>query len=408
MRDDVKERKTATLGSRRRVSRRRLRVAALWPGVQIDDQVPRGKGYKKDAKISGLSRARVCTAGEESSPVPQAPTTRETHSTARRDASMAGSSAATLCEGMSAPPAVMSPPRRAWWHRRDERALKQWRARVRLEISPASFMLKGGRPYDWGGVEPKALGGYPCTPVRQRFTRDAKLKDVSQIAKRIGTLHRPTTADVLVMVFTRDRRRQKCGSLASSTYDAALCCHAEICRSPSEVVMLREVLPWSADGRPREVGESGHGEYRHESAQASESRGESRVGVFGANRSMASRARGATVESRWSVSVSRPAARTDWTSTRRRATTRQLVTLHGGMGRDVVTLGTVKRFVVSEIKRLGWLAAKAVVPVVVAACVCILCASFGGDELPAARLHEHRVFLGEVEDATAPAAPRKP
>lgn len=87
--------------------------------------------------------------------------------------------------------------------------------------------------------------------------------------------------------------------------------------------------------------------------------------------------------------------------------TRLLVTLDGGMERDVVGL-IAKRLVVSEIKRLAdGLQQKAVV---VAACICIfLCASFlVVMNCVRARLHEHRLFLGEMEDATAPAAPRKP
>ncbi|KAK0743365.1 hypothetical protein B0T18DRAFT_182930 [Schizothecium vesticola] len=264
---------------------------------------------------------------------------------------MAGSSAATLCEGMPAPPAVMSPPRRAWWHWRDERSNSGGPGCGSRSRRP-SFMLKGSKPYDWGGVEPKALGGLPVHPSPPVFH------------PRSETQRCITARQAHWDVASTDDRRRSCRGIHRRPspvkrrffdfkYDAALCCHGKICRSPSEVVMLPEVLPWSADGSPRDVGESGHGEYRHESAQDSESRDESRVGVFGANRSMASRARGAIVESRWSVSVSRAAARTDRTSTGRRATTRQLVTLHGGMGRDVVTPGMIKRFVVSQIKGLA-------------------------------------------------------
>lgn len=56
-------------------------------------------------------------------------------------------------------------------------------------------------------LNPKLWGGDPCAPVRQRFNPRSETEDVSQIAKRIGTLHRPTTAEVVVVVFTRDRRR---------------------------------------------------------------------------------------------------------------------------------------------------------------------------------------------------------
>jgi len=106
-------------------------------------------------------------------------------------------------------------------------------------------------------LSPKLWGGHPCTPVRQRFTREAKLKDVSQIAKRIGTLHRPTTADVLVVRPSPVKMR-----FFDFKYDVALCCHGKTRRSPSEVVMLPEVLPWSADGSPRDVGESGSWPWR--------------------------------------------------------------------------------------------------------------------------------------------------
>lgn len=56
-------------------------------------------------------------------------------------------------------------------------------------------------------LNPKLWGGDPCTPVRQRFNPRSETRDVSQIAKRIGALHRPTTAEVVVVVFTRDRHR---------------------------------------------------------------------------------------------------------------------------------------------------------------------------------------------------------
>lgn len=121
---------------------------------------------------------RVCRVLEF---VPQArsrlrsPTTRPS----RRhggDASVVGSSAATLCEGMPAPPAVMSPPRRAWWHRRDERSNSGGPGCGSRSRRPA-FMLEGGVPYDWRGVEPKALGGGTRAPQSASVsTREAKLK----------------------------------------------------------------------------------------------------------------------------------------------------------------------------------------------------------------------------------------
>lgn len=166
MREDVKERETATVGSGRGVSRRRLESGSGSPLARSSDrrQGSEGKGgYKTDAKLPGLSRARVCTEYRRRGVVSGLPPPDRFDGTARGDASVVGSSAATLCEGMPAPPAVMSPPTRAWWHRRDERSNSGGPGCGSRSRRP-SFMLEGGKPYDWRGVEPNALGGVTRAP----------------------------------------------------------------------------------------------------------------------------------------------------------------------------------------------------------------------------------------------------
>lgn len=82
-------------------------------------------------------------------------------------------------------------------------------------------------------LNPKLLGGDPCTPVRQRFTREAKLKMYHRSPSALGRCidRRPPT---LLSWFSPETVAGK---------NAALCCHARICRFPSDVMMLPEVLP---------------------------------------------------------------------------------------------------------------------------------------------------------------------
>lgn len=82
-------------------------------------------------------------------------------------------------------------------------------------------------------LNPKLWGGDPCTPVRQRFNPRSETEDVSRPPSALGRCidRRPPT---LLSWFSPETVAGK---------NAALCCHARICRFPFQVTMLPEVLP---------------------------------------------------------------------------------------------------------------------------------------------------------------------